>query len=88
MGMWNRQSKYYAEGHQGDVKLEVFASRNGKYSSVGLDLSEHLPRKQGRATAKTLSIRCPLDPETSVALGLLLVEWGRELKEVRDADGS
>ena len=88
MGKYNRRSEYCVENRPGDVKLEVFASRNGKYSSVGLDLREHLPRKRGRAKAKTLWIRCPLDPETAVALGLLLVEWGRELKEERDADGS
>jgi len=88
MGMFNRQSGYSVEGHRGDIKLDVFASRNGKYSSVGLDVREHLQRKQGRSTARTLCIRCPLDPETAVALGLLLVEWGRELKEERDADGS
>ena len=88
MGKYNRRSEYCVENRPGDVKLEVFASRNGKYSSVGLDLREYLPRKQGRSMARTALIRCPLDPETAVALGLLLVEWGRELKEERDADES
>jgi len=88
MGMFNRQCGYRVESPRGGVKLDVFPSRNGKYSSVGLDLREYLPRKQGRSMARTALIRCPLDPETAVALGLLLVEWGRELKEVRDADGS
>jgi len=87
MGKYNRRSEYLVESRLGDVKLEVFASRNGSFSSVGLDLREYLPRKQGRSTAKTVWIRCPLDPETAVALGLLLVEWGRELKEERNADG-
>jgi len=88
MGMFNRQCGYRVESHRGAIKLDVFASRNGKYSSVGLDLRESLPRKQGRSTARTLCIRCPLDPETAVALGLLLVEWGRELKGARDSDAT
>jgi len=85
MGMY---SSFCVEDQWRSIKLVVFPSRNGKHSRVGLDLREHLQRKQGRSTARTLCIRCPLDPETAVALGLLLVEWGRELKEERDADGS
>ena len=88
MGMFNKSISCHVLGHHGDITLEVFPSSNGRYSSVGLDVKEFLPRKRGRAVAKRLWIRCPLDPETAMTLGSLLTQWGREMKEARDAEGS
>jgi len=88
MGQFNSGIEFRAEQRRLNRELRVAPVPGSKYGCVLIETKEVLLRGRGRPKTKKLSINFPLDPETAVALGLLLVEWGRELKEERDAHGS
>ena len=88
MGQFNSSVEFKAEQRSLDREIRVVPQPGGKYSSVLIEVKEVLPRGRGRPKTKRLSILFPLDPETAMALGALLTQWGAEAKEERDAVGS
>ena len=88
MGQFNSGIEFRAEQRRLNRELRVVPMPGGKYGYVLIETKEVLLRGRGRPKTKRLSILFPLDPETAMALGALLTQWGAEAKEARNATGS
>ena len=88
MGQFNSNVRFSAEQRTLNRTMQVSSMVGGKYGCVLIELKEVFPRGRGRPKTKRLSIHFPLEPETAMALGALLMQWGAEVKETRNADGS
>jgi len=83
MGQFNSGINFRAEQRRLNREIRVVPMPGGKYGCVLIEVKEVLLRGRGRPKTKKLSISFPLDPETAIALGGLLMQWGTEAKEAR-----